>query len=165
MRVLAEVEAEAQRVDGVAVVHVELTDDVGLVAAVVAVAVVGDQAHAPLVRHAAELDVEAPAEADVAVRALDDDAVGEAVLAGGGRVLCAGEDVEGAKGESPRKESGVLPRTRLSRASMVAWTLMVLVMWSVGSMRKRMLALPKPLWRPQRRPALTKLTPWAMRAP
>src|SRR5690606_25047089 len=70
--VLAEVEAEAQRVDRVAVVHVELTDDVGPLAAVVAVAVVGDEAHAPVVRHAAELDVEAPAEADVAVGALDD---------------------------------------------------------------------------------------------
>src|SRR5690606_35585881 len=79
--VLAEVEPEPQRVDRVAVVHVEHADDVGRFAAVVAVAVVGDDAHAPLVRHAPELGIEAPAELDVAPRALYDDAVAPAVAA------------------------------------------------------------------------------------
>jgi hypothetical protein len=63
----------------------------------------------------------------------------------------------GANGESPRNESGVLPRTRLSSASMVAWTLTVSVMCRVGSMRRRMLADPKPLRRPQRRWALLEV--------
>jgi hypothetical protein len=47
-----------------------------------------------VVRHAAELDVEAPAEADVAVGALDDDAVAEAVAAVARRHLGAGVQVD-----------------------------------------------------------------------
>ncbi|WP_434418671.1 hypothetical protein [Nannocystis pusilla] len=107
--VLAEVEPEAQRVDRVAVVHVEHADDVGRLAAVVAVAVVGDDAHAPVVRHAPELDVEAPAEADVAVRALDDDAVAAAVAHVGRRQLGAREQVD--------RRVGVVGEQRVGRAA------------------------------------------------
>ncbi len=71
----------------------------------------------------------------------------------------------GANGFSPSIESGVLPSTRLSSASIVAWTLTVSVMCRVGSMRRRMLADPKPLRRPHRRVALLELMPRPSRPP
>ena len=66
-RVSADLVGELYRVDGVTEVLIELADDVGALKSIVAVAIVVEQAHAPVVEHASKLDVESPAKPNVAV--------------------------------------------------------------------------------------------------
>ena len=61
---------------------------------VVAVATIGDYPHAPFPGPAPELDVEAPAEVDVAPRALDEDAVAKTVASGRGGHLRSRVEIE-----------------------------------------------------------------------